>query len=250
MAHSYGERLSLPSPAPQQGFPSPPPASLMALWSVPRRKIPTLTGICPEVSRSTSEARSSHRTQLHDIMGGKHCGCGVGARVEPVVYDNTLAGNLGNAAQGRPTGGSGTTHQAATHSNSWGGPWACVGRADHRMTPGAPFPPGSCYTPPTYSGSSEIRAWGRNAATIWWFTPEEGDIRLTVANCKKGGPTYDDALSSLGDLPGPLFLMLPTDLTTALRQEQDGYQGPRMCWEAVPDSVLLAPLNRGAADGC
>ena len=61
---------------------------------------------------------------------------------------------------------------------------------------------------------------------------------------------YDDALSRLGDIPGPLLLMLPTDLAAALRQELDSCEGLRVGWEAVADGNLLALLQRDAADEC
>ena len=77
--------------------------------------------------------------------------------------------------------------------------------------------------------------WGCDAATVRWLPPEEGGTRLTVAHFRKGGPTYDDALSRLGDLPGRLLLMLPTDLAAAVRQELECYVGLRVGWEAVAD---------------
>ena len=71
-----------------------------------------------------------------------------------------------------------------------------------------------------------------------------------MAHFKNGGPVYDDALSRLGDIPGPLLLMLPTDLAAALRRELDSCEGLRVGWGAVADGNLLALLHRGAADGC
>ena len=61
---------------------------------------------------------------------------------------------------------------------------------------------------------------------------------------------YDDALSQLGDILGPLLLMLPTDLAAALRQELDSCEGLQVGWEAVADGNLLALLHRDAADEC
>ena len=61
---------------------------------------------------------------------------------------------------------------------------------------------------------------------------------------------YDDALSRLDDIQGPLLLMLPTDLAAALRQELDSCDGLRVGWEAVADGNLLALLYRDAADEC
>ena len=78
--------------------------------------------------------------------------------------------------------------------------------------------------------------------------PEDGGTRLTVVHFKDGGPTYDDALSRLGDVP--LLLMLPTDLAAALRRELDGRDGLKVGWEAVTDGTLLALLHRVTADGC
>ena len=66
--------------------------------------------------------------------------------------------------------------------------------------------------------ATEIHTWGRDAATMQWRPPEGGAARLTVAHFKTGGPVYDDALSRLGDILGPMLLMLPDDLAAALRQ--------------------------------
>ena len=71
-----------------------------------------------------------------------------------------------------------------------------------------------------------------------------------MAHFKKEGPTYDDALSRLGDLSGPLLLMLPINLRIALRPELDGHDGLRLGSEAVADGAMLALLHRGAADEC
>ena len=71
-----------------------------------------------------------------------------------------------------------------------------------------------------------------------------------MAHFKDGGPTYDDALSRLSDLPGPLLLMLPTNLAAALRGELGSCDGLRMGWEAVADGTLLGLLLRDAVDGC
>ena len=71
-----------------------------------------------------------------------------------------------------------------------------------------------------------------------------------MAHFKNGGPVYDDALSWLGDIPGPLLLMLPTDLAAALHQELDSSEGLRVEWEAVADGNLLALPHRDAADEC
>ena len=83
-----------------------------------------------------------------------------------------------------------------------------------------------------------------------WHPPEDGAARLAVARFKTGGPVYDDALSRLDDIRGPLLLMLPTDLAAALRQELDSCDGLRVEWEAVADGNLLALLHRDAADEC
>ena len=71
-----------------------------------------------------------------------------------------------------------------------------------------------------------------------------------MAHFKTGRPVYDDALSRLGYILGPLLLMLPTDLAVALRQERDSCEGLRTGWEAVADDNLLALLQRDAADEC
>ena len=93
--------------------------------------------------------------------------------------------------------------------------------------------------------AAEIQTWGCDAATVRWLPPEEGNTRLTVAHFKKGGPTYDDALSELGNNPGPLLLMLPTELAAALRRELDSYDGLRVGREAVGDGALLPPPPSG-----
>ena len=98
--------------------------------------------------------------------------------------------------------------------------------------------------------ATEIHTWGCDAATIRWLPPEGGATRLTVAHFKDGGPTYDDALSRLSDIPGPLLLMLPTDLAAALRRELDKCNGLRVGWEAVADGTLLVVLHRDTADKC
>ena len=80
--------------------------------------------------------------------------------------------------------------------------------------------------------------------------PEGGASRLTVAHFKTGEPVYDDTLSRLGDILGPLFLMLPIAYADALRQELDSCDGLQVGWEAVADGSLLALLHRDAADEC
>ena len=81
-------------------------------------------------------------------------------------------------------------------------------------------------------------------------SPREGGTRVRPAHFKKAGPTYDDAVSRLGDLRGPLLLMLCTDLAAALHREVDGYDGLRVGWEAVANCALLALLQHGTADAC
>ena len=69
-----------------------------------------------------------------------------------------------------------------------------------------PFPPGPVLHAVNVLRATEIHAWGRDAATIPWLPPEGGATRLTVAHFKDEGPTYDDALSRLGDIPGLLLM--------------------------------------------
>ena len=78
--------------------------------------------------------------------------------------------------------------------------------------------------------------------------PEGRAARLTVAHFKNGRPVYDDALSRLCDIPGPLLLMLPTDLAAALRRELHSCEGLRVGWEAVADGSPPPLLHRGAGD--
>ena len=71
-----------------------------------------------------------------------------------------------------------------------------------------------------------------------------------MAHFKDQGATYDDTLSRLSNVPGPLLLMLPTGLAAALRQELEGSAELKLGWEAVTDGTLLALLHRGTVDGC
>ena len=95
-----------------------------------------------------------------------------------------------------------------------------------------------------------IHTWGCNAATVWLLPPEDRGTQLTVPHFKYAGPTYDDALSHLRNVPGPLLLMLPTDLPAALRRELDGFDRLGSGWEADADGTLLTLLRRGTADWC
>ena len=73
----------------------------------------------------------------------------------------------------------------------------------------APLPPCVVLHAGNVPRATDIHAWGRDAATIRWLFPEGGATRVTMAHFKDWRPTYDDALSRLGDIPGPLLLMLP-----------------------------------------
>ena len=114
----------------------------------------------------------------------------------------------------------------------------------------APLPPRLMLHVAKVLQAAEIHTWGCNTATIRWLDPESRATRLTVAHFKDGGPTYDNALSRLSDIAGPLLLMLPTNLAAALRRGLDSYDGLRVGWEAVADGTLLGLLHRDAADGC
>ena len=74
----------------------------------------------------------------------------------------------------------------------------------------------------------EIHSWGRGAATVRWLSPDGEAARLTVAAFKSRGPVYDNPLSWLGDIPGPLLLMLPTNLAASVRRELDSCEGLRV----------------------
>ena len=89
----------------------------------------------------------------------------------------------------------------------------------------APLPPRLVLHAANLLQATGIHTWGCDRAIIWWLPPESGATRLTVEHSKDGGPTYDDAMSRLGDIPGPLLLMLPTDLAAALRREMNGCDG-------------------------
>ena len=67
---------------------------------------------------------------------------------------------------------------------------------------------------------------------------------------KKGGLHTVTPCFWLGNVPGLLLPMLPTDLAAALRQELDGSNGLKVGWEAVADCTLLALLRRPTADRC
>ena len=122
----------------------------------------------------------------------------------------------------------------------------------HRMSSliRAPLPPRLVLHAANVLRTTDIHAWGCDAATIWWLPPEGGATRLTVAHFRDGGPTYEDALFRLGDIPEPLLLMLPTDLAAALRREVDSCEGLRVGWGAITDGTLLALLHRDVADRC
>ena len=78
---------------------------------------------------------------------------------------------------------------------------------------------------------------------VWWLSPEGGDSRLIVAHFRKGGPAYDDALSCLGNLPGRLLILLPTDLAVKLRCQLDNHHRLRVGWETVSSGALLALIH-------
>ena len=103
----------------------------------------------------------------------------------------------------------------------------------------APLPPRLVLHAANPLRPREIHTWGCDTATVWCLPPEDGGTRLTLAHFKKGGPTYDDTSSRLGDVPGALLLMLPTNLAAALRREPDG-----------SDGTPLALLHRRNADEC
>ena len=108
-----------------------------------------------------------------------------------------------------------------------------------------PSTPASSSTPPTCSGPQR---YTHGDAT----RPPSGG-RSRPARCgalQNFGACVHDALSRLGDTPGPLLLMLPTNLAAALRQELDSCDGLRVGWEAVADGNLLALLHRDGADEC
>ena len=125
--------------------------------------------------------------------------------------------------------------------------WGGVGTCPCSSEP--PPLPVSSSTPPTCS-EPEIHAWGRDAATVRWLPSEGGVARLSVAHFKTGRPVYNDALSRQVDVPGPLLVMLPTDLAAALRRGLDSCEGLTVWWEAIADGNLLALLHRSAVDGC
>ena len=97
------------------------------------------------------------------------------------------------------------------------------------------------------SGCVGCVVWQRDVATIRWFLPEGRDTQLRVAHWRKGRPQYDDDLSRLGGLPGPLLLMPPSNLATALSRELKDYAEVRVDPGAVADSTLLVLFHRAGA---
>ena len=114
----------------------------------------------------------------------------------------------------------------------------------------SPLPPRIVLHAANMLQDTGIHTWGCAAATVRWLAPENGGTRLTMLHFKDGGPTYNDALSRRSEVPGPLLLMLPTDLAAALRWELDGCNRLIVGWEAVADRTLLALLHRDTAARC
>ena len=114
----------------------------------------------------------------------------------------------------------------------------------------APLPPRMALHTANMLQATEIHTLEREAANLRWLPPEGGAAWLTVAHFKSAGPVYDDALFRLGDIPGPLLLMLPSGLAAALPRELGSCEGLRVGWEAVADGNLLALLHPDAADEC
>ena len=114
----------------------------------------------------------------------------------------------------------------------------------------APLPPRLVLHAANMLHATEIHTWGCDAATVRWLPPEDRGTRLTLAHFKDEGPTYDDALSRLSNVPGPPLLTLATDLTVALRRALDSCEWLIVGWEAVADGTPLALLHRGTADRC
>ena len=115
---------------------------------------------------------------------------------------------------------------------------------------GCPSPPALSCTPPTCSKPRRYTHGDATQPQSDGTPQEDGAAWLAVAHFKTGGPLYDDALSRLDDTPGPLLLMLPTDLGAALHQELDSCDRLQVGWEAVADGNLLALLHRDTADEC
>ena len=114
----------------------------------------------------------------------------------------------------------------------------------------APLPPRIVLHTASMLRATEIHTLGRDAVTIRWLPPESGAARLTVGHFKNGGPVYNDALSWLGDILGPLLLRLPTGLAAALRQELDSCEGLQVGLKAFANGNLLALLHRDATNEC
>ena len=166
----------------------------------------------------------------------RHPARGVGA-ANPAAAQHDLQGGprppVGRRGKGMATGSPG-----ATSGVEWGGVLA------HSSAPPPPARAPHCQRAPSHRDTHMGAQRGHHPAA----PPEGGAPRLTEVHSKTGGPVYDDAPSWLGDILGPLLLMLSTDLAAALHQELDSSDGLRVGWEAVADGNVLALLHRDAAD--
>ena len=98
--------------------------------------------------------------------------------------------------------------------------------------------------------ATEIHTWGCDAATIRWLPPEAGATRLTVVHIKDGGPTYDDALFRLGDIPVAPAPHAPHRPRRRAAPGDRRCDGLRVGWGAIGDSTLLALLRQKITDRC
>ena len=174
----------------------------------------------------------------------------------PLMRPHARTGGPRAAVRRHPARGVGAAHRATAHHDPHRGSRPLVGCSSSRMAtdgpgaslgvawgrvlspPSSPPPPRVVLHTANVLRATEIHTWGRDVATVWWLPPEGGAARLTVAHFKNGWPVYDNALSHLGDVPGPLLVMLPIDLAAALRPEPDSCEGLRVQWEAGASGAL------------
>ena len=258
-----------PSPASQQGLRGLPPPGERHSGVSHTRGAPPLPGPAwrfLKASPGHALPTVDHWTHFHDRMGSAHRGRGVGAQLGPVVPDDARTGNSPTAVCRRPTRGRGPhtrlrstlivgvgperpwdaatmewLQAAPEHNTGW--------RSDVSSLLRAPLPPRLVSNAANLLRAAEIHTWGCDAAIVRWLPPEDGGARLTLAHLKKLGPTYDDGLCRLGNVPGPLLLMLPTELAAALRRELDSCNELKVRWVVVADDTLLDLPRRGTVEG-
>ena len=185
----------------------------------------------------------------------------------PVMRRHARPGDPRTTVRCHPARGVGATHPAAADHCPRGAPRPPVGRGGKGMATGGPG---------ATSGVGLGRVLAHQSAhprphrpPHRQRAPNHGNTHMGTRRGHhpvalpggRGRPAHRGALqnwgasvrqrpSRLGDILGPLLLMLPTDLAAVLRQELDGCDGLRVGWEAVAVGNLLALSHRDAADEC